>query len=70
MAIAMREAMSRLKIKWQKEEINNPPNVRMGINTGNCRVGNFGTETKLDYTVVGTAVNLASYLESIAIDSK
>ena len=66
MAIAMREAMSRLQIKWQKEAINNPPNVRMGINTGNCRVGNFGPETKLDYTVVGTTVNLASYLESIA----
>ena len=66
MAIAMREAMSRLKIKWQKEAINNPPNVRMGINTGNCRVGNFGTETKLNYTVVGSSVNLASYLESIA----
>lgn len=41
MAIAMREAMSRLKIKWQKEAINNPPNVRMAINTGHSRVGKF-----------------------------
>ncbi len=66
MAIAMREAMKGLTTKWQKAGINNPPQIRMGINTGSCRVGNFGTQRMLNYTVVGTTVNLASYLESIA----
>lgn len=66
MAIAMREAMKSLTAKWQKAGINNPPQIRMGINTGSCRVGNFGTQRMLNYTVVGTTVNLASYLESIA----
>lgn len=66
MAMAMREAMGRLRMRWFNAGIQNPPSIRMGINTGNCRVGNFGTETKLDYTVVGSAVNLASHLESIA----
>ena len=66
MAIAMREAMRGLTTKWQKAGINNPPQIRMGINTGSCRVGNFGTQRMLNYTVVGTTVNLASYLESIA----
>jgi adenylate cyclase len=66
MAIAMREAMNDLHLKWQKAGINNPPNIRMGINTGSCRVGNFGTPKMLNYTVVGSCVNLASYLESIA----
>ena len=66
MAIAMREAMKSLTAKWQKAGINNPPKIRMGINTGSCRVGNFGTQRMLNYTVVGTTVNLASYLESIA----
>lgn len=66
MAIAMREAMERLKTKWKNTGIENPPSIRMGINTGDCRVGNFGNESKLDYTAVGNSVNLASHLESIA----
>jgi adenylate cyclase len=66
MAIAMKEVMQRLTKKWQKAGINSPPSIRMGINTGSCRVGNFGTDAKLDYTVLGHTVNLASHLESIA----
>ena len=38
----------------------------MGINTGYCTVGTFGTSSHLDYTVLGTQVNLASRLESAA----
>ena len=66
MAIAMKEAMSNLQKRWKIAGIATPPSVRMGINTGNCRVGNFGTENTLDYTVLGSTVNLASHLESIA----
>ena len=66
MAMAMREAMKGLHLKWQKAGITHPPKIRMGINTGSCRVGNFGTQKMLNYTVVGSCVNLASYLESIA----
>jgi class 3 adenylate cyclase len=66
MAIAMKEAMSNLQKRWKIAGIETPPSVRMGINTGKCRVGNFGTENKLDYTVLGSTVNLASHLESIA----
>lgn len=38
----------------------------MGINTGFCTVDNFGSEERLDYTIVGSQVNLASRLESMA----
>ncbi len=40
--------------------------VRMGINTGYCTVGNFGSEDRLDYTIVGREVNTASRLETTA----
>ena len=38
--------------------------VRMGINTGDCVVGNFGSDDRMEYTIVGSAVNLAARLES------
>lgn len=40
--------------------------VRMGINTGYCTVGNFGSEEKMDYTIIGKEVNIASRLQSHA----
>ena len=38
----------------------------MGISTGFCTVGNFGSELRLDYTVLGSPVNLAARLEGMA----
>jgi adenylate cyclase len=66
MALAMQGAMKELQSRWRKEGIINPPGLRMGINSGACKVGNFGTENRLDYTLLGRAVNLASRLESAA----
>ena len=66
MAIAIRKAMQELQLRWQAEGIEHPVGLRMGINSGVCKVGNFGTENRLDYTLLGRAVNLASRLESSA----
>ncbi|WP_041522637.1 adenylate/guanylate cyclase domain-containing protein [Gilvimarinus agarilyticus] len=66
MAIAMKKRMKSLQQEWHNQGIKKPLQIRMGINTGYCTVGTFGTSSHLDYTVLGTHVNLASRLESAA----
>jgi len=43
----------------------NPMFTRLGINTGDMVVGNMGTPNKMDYTIMGNAVNLAARLEGV-----
>ena len=40
--------------------------LRIGINTGYCTVGNFGSDERVDYTIIGNEVNLASRLQTHA----
>lgn len=64
MAIEMQKHMKLLRQKWKRQGITQKLEIRIGVNTGYVTVGNFGTETRLDYTILGTDVNLASRLES------
>jgi class 3 adenylate cyclase len=66
MAIDMRRRMYDLEDIWRESGIERPLQVRMGIHTDYCTVGNFGSEDRMDYTIIGRAVNIASRLESLA----
>jgi class 3 adenylate cyclase/PAS domain-containing protein len=66
MAIAMRKRMLELQAVWRASGIEKPLQCRIGINTGYCTVGNFGSEDRMDYTIIGGGVNLASRLEAAA----
>jgi adenylate cyclase len=64
MAIAMQRRMAELEKIWAARGHEHPFRMRIGINTGYCNVGNFGSEARMDYTIIGGEVNLAARLES------
>ena len=66
MAVDMRKHMKILRQKWRNQGIKTPLQIRMGISTGYATVGNFGAENRMDYTIIGKEVNLASRLEHLA----
>jgi len=71
MAIAMQNKVAELDRNWREDRgITEGLKVRMGISTGYCTVGNFGSVQRVDYTVLGSTVNLASRLESICQPNK
>jgi len=66
MAIAMQRRMRDLQMEWLDQGLENPFQLRIGINTGFCTVGNFGSEDRMDYTIIGNTVNLAARLQAHA----
>jgi adenylate cyclase len=66
-ALEMRIALGELNEKLRQEGLDEI-NTGAGINTGPCVVGNFGSSTRFDYSVLGDAVNLAARLESSCKD--
>jgi adenylate cyclase len=66
MAVDMQKRLVELNAQWRKRGIERPFRARMGINTGYCNVGNFGSDDRMDYTIIGAEANLAARLQSIA----
>ena len=66
MALKMRDRISDLQDKWQRQGFADPFVIRMGMNTGYCNVGNFGSDQRLTYTIIGSEVNVAQRLEASA----
>jgi class 3 adenylate cyclase/PAS domain-containing protein len=66
LAIAMQQRMRDLQTEWRERGQEHVFQLRIGINTGYCTVGNFGSDDRVDYTIIGNEVNLAARLQSHA----
>ncbi len=67
MALEMKDQLKNLKKEWKDIGFHHDLKIRMGVNTGYCTVGNFGSAQRMDYTIVGGQVNIAARLESCAV---
>jgi class 3 adenylate cyclase len=64
MAIEMQHSARELRARMAASGFERPFQMRIGINTGYCNVGNFGSADRMDYTIIGSAVNLAARLQT------
>ncbi len=63
-SLEMQSTLEVMRKKW-REENRDELTVRIGLNTGRMVVGNMGSSNRMDYTIMGDSVNLASRLEGV-----
>jgi class 3 adenylate cyclase/HAMP domain-containing protein len=66
MAMEMLAATRELDRKWRESGVGCPLQIRIGVNTGYCTVGDFGSQQRMDYTIIGHQVNLAARIQKAA----
>ncbi|MFB2539449.1 MULTISPECIES: adenylate/guanylate cyclase domain-containing protein [unclassified Acinetobacter] len=65
MAVAMQQQMRILRERWAKMGFTSL-HIRIGIATGYCHVGNYGTTHRMAYTIIGRDANLSARLQAAA----
>jgi adenylate cyclase len=66
MALDMQAMTRQLERRWREDGLDQRFQMRIGVNTGYCTVGDFGSQERMDYTIIGHQVNVAARLEQSA----
>lgn len=66
LARSLGEVLEDLSRQWRQRGLDLKLNISVGVASGYCALGDWGGQTRLDYTLIGTPVNLASRLQSAA----
>lgn len=66
MALEMQQRLNVLREQWALRGMRKGLHVRIGITSGHCTVGNFGSDRQMSYTIIGREVNLANRLQTSA----
>lgn len=69
MAIEMQKAMVSINARWSRMGFKYKFNIRMGIHSGVATAGNFGSSSQMNYTAIGSNVNIAARLEQACPES-
>ena len=70
MAMEMQARLVELRARWHRRGFEHPLQIRIGINTGQASIGNFGSNGRMDYTAIGRQVNLAARLQGLCEPGK
>ena len=70
MGVAMQHALRSLRERWADEGLAHRVELRIGIHQDEVTVGNFGSEDLVEYTAIGSGVNLASRLEGACVPGR
>jgi class 3 adenylate cyclase len=65
MALDVQRGLRKLRSRWLERGVERPFHCRIGINTGYCTVGNFGSAMRMDYTAIGGEVNLSARIQGV-----
>ena len=65
-ALKLDEELGRLKEHWQRLGLPEPARLKTGVASGYCSLGDWGGAGRLEYTMIGQPVNLASRLQDLA----
>ncbi len=67
LGLAMQKRIVELNEQWSRRGITQELKPRIGIHSGFCTVGNFGSESRLEFTAIGGPVNLTARIEKITV---
>jgi len=66
-AVETQQAFQQMRSDWRNQGLDHLVQLRIGLHSGFCSVGNFGSKNRLQFTAIGSPVNIAARLEKAAL---